>query len=168
MTVKEAIETRRSVRSYKPEPVAEEVLLELLESARIAPSAANGQQWKFILVRDPEKLKVMYTASEGQKSVAEAPAFIAIVATGNRVMMCNEPTATVDSSIAMSFLLLRAHELGLGMCWLGHFDDEIVKKALNVPEGAKVVACSPVGYPAESPEMRPRKEFAEVVSFDSF
>jgi nitroreductase len=168
MTVAEAIKTRRSVRKYDPRPVEEEKLLAVLEAGRISPSAANGQQWRFILVRDKALMEKMFEASDKQPSVAQASAVIVAVATGSRVMLCGEGTGAVDCSIAFTHMLLRAHELGLGTCWLGRFHADIVKDALGIPKEAEVVAMSPIGYPAEVPDARQRKPFAEVVSFDEF
>jgi nitroreductase len=168
MTVGDAIRTRRSVRQYDSRPVEEEKLAAVLEAARLSPSAVNGQQWRFILVRDKALLEKMFEASDNQPSVAQAPAFIAAVATGSREMLCGEPTSTVDLSIAMSYMILQAHELGLGTCWLGRFHADKVKAALGIPDTAEVVAVTPIGYPAESPEPRPRKSAAEVISYDKF
>ncbi|MDR0839322.1 MAG: nitroreductase family protein [Oscillospiraceae bacterium] len=168
MTVKEAIETRRSVRSYSSKPVEEALLREVLEAGRLAPSASNQQKWKFILVRDPEKLAALYEASERQQSVKEAPAAIVAVATASYDMSCGERTAPVDTSIAFSFMLLRAQELGLGTCWLGHFFPEQVRAALAIPEDVEIVAVTPIGYPAETPEARPRLPFDEVVSYEKY
>jgi nitroreductase len=168
MNVSEAIRTRRSVRHYDPREVEQEKLDLVLEAARLSPSAANQQQWKFILVRDKELLEKLYIASENQPSVKEAPAAIVVCATGNRVMTCGQPTETVDPSIATSYLILQAHELGLGTCWLGRFHAEQVKDALAIPEDVTVVAVTPIGYPAEEPPARPRKTAAEVISYDKY
>jgi nitroreductase len=168
MTVQEAIQTRRSVRKYDAREVEQEKLDLVLEAARLAPSAANQQQWRFILVRDREKLQKLLAASDNQPFVGEAPAAIVACATGSRVMDCGQPTGTVDLSIAMSFMLLRAHELGLGTCWLGHFFADQVKAALDIPDGVEVVAFTPVGYPLETPKARPRKPSGGVISFDKF
>jgi nitroreductase len=168
MTVEKAIAERRSVRSYAPKPVEEDKLLAVLDAGRLAPSATNQQTGKFILVRDPEKLRLLLEASEGQRCVAEAPAAIVACATGDREMLCGQRTAPIDTSIAFSFMLLRAHELGLGTCWLGRFRADAVKSALGIPEGAEVVAVTPIGYPAETPGARPRLSLGEVVSFDKY
>jgi nitroreductase len=83
-------------------------------------------------------------------------------------MSCGQQTAPVDLSIAMSYMILEAHELGLGTCWLGHFNADAVKAALDIPESVTVVAFTPIGYPAETPEARPRKSKEEVISYDKF
>jgi len=168
MTVQEAILARRSIRKYSNRPVEPEKLKTVLEAARLAPSAKNEQNWLFIVVQDKEKLADLAEAAYGQKFVAEAPAAIIVCATSRRFMACGQPTDTMDCSIAMSFILLQAQELGLGTCWLGRFDADKVKKLLNIPEEISVIAMTPLGYPAESPAARPRKAAEEVIRYESF
>lgn len=168
MDVMEAIKTRRSVRKYCDTPVEEEKIQQILEAGRLSPSAANGQNWHFIVVRDKEKLQKLMDAADGQPFVGQAPAAIVVCATRRRVMDCGQPTDTVDCSIAMSYMILEAHELGLGTCWLGHFFADRVKKALRIPEDVTVVAFTPLGYPSETPAARPRKEMKEIASFEKF
>jgi len=168
MTVQEAILARRSIRKYSDRPVEPEKLKTVLEAARLAPSAKNEQNWLFIVVQDKEKLADLAEAAYGQKFVAEAPAAIIVCATSRRFMACGQPTDTMDCSIAMSFILLQAQELGLGTCWLGRFDADKVKKLLNIPEEISVIAMTPLGYPAESPAARPRKAAEEVIRYESF
>jgi len=159
MEVLETIRKRRSIRAYKPEPVKEEDLKKMLEAARLAPSAGNRQPWYFIVVRDPELKRKVAEASARQMFIADAGAVIAAVA---------DPTvsprwAEKDVMIAMEHLILEAAELGYGTCWIGAFNEEEVKKILNIPQQLKVVALTPVGVPAESPPPRPRKALEEIV-----
>jgi nitroreductase len=168
MDVFEAIATRRSVRKYSGRPVEEEKLRRILEAGRLAPSSTNGQNWRFIVVRDREKINQLMEAADGQPFVGEAPCALVVCGTKRRIMDCGQPTDTVDCSIALSFMMLAAHELGLGTCWLGHFFADKVKKALSIPEDVSVVAFTPLGYPDEVPAKRPRKELSEIVGYDSF
>lgn len=169
MDVLEAIRTRRSIRAYDSREVEEEKLKRVLEAGRLAPSASNRQDWKFIVVRDSEKRKMLVEAAGGQAFVEEAPVVLVVCGTEpDKVMYCGQPAYTVDTSIALSFMILEACELGLGTCWLGHFDEKRVKEILGIPAGVRVVAMTPLGYPAESPAARPRKSIDEVVSFERF
>lgn len=168
MDVMEAIKSRRSIRKYLPDAVEQEKLDLILEAGRLAPSSQNSQNWKFILVRDPEKLKLLYHASFEQPHVGEAPAAVVCCATSGRVMDCGQPTDTVNLAIALSYMMLQARALGLGTCWLGHFKADEVKTALGIPENISVVAFTPLGYPAEDPEPRPRKDIGEVISYDKY
>ena len=168
MTVKEAIETRRSIRKYLPNPVEEEKLTLVMEAARLAPSARNDQNWRFIVVRDDEKRRLLCEAAFDQLFVKEAPVVIVACGMNSRLMGCGMPTDVVDLSIAVSYITLQACEVGLGTCWLGRFDGQKVRAALGIPSDVSVVAVTPLGYPAQDPDPRPRKTFDEVVSFDAW
>jgi nitroreductase len=150
MDVFTAISNRRSIRAYGDRPVEEEKLRRVLEAGRLAPSAKNRQDWKFIVVRDPETRRKLAQAAKGQRFVEQAP--VVLVGCGTEptyVMPCGQPAYSVDLSIAFSFMMLEATELGLGTCWLGAFSEEEVKKILDVPPEMRVVAIMPLGYPAE-------------------
>lgn len=169
MDVFSAIQGRRSIRKYKAVPVEEEKLNRVLEAARLSPSAGNAQNWKFIVVTDEETRKKLKDAYGGQEFVAQAP--VIIVACGTEpaaVMLCGQHRYTVDLSIAFSYLILEAHELGLGTCWLGRFEEDKVKEVLGIPENVRVVAVTPLGYPEENPNPRPRKDIGEIVSYDKY
>jgi nitroreductase len=169
MDVFEAIRRRRSIRAYKNTEIEEGKLQKVLEAARLAPSAGNRQEWKFVAVRDPERRAKLAEMTYGQRWVAEAPAIIVACATeGKSVMMCGQATHTVDVSIACTMMVLEAWEQGLGTCWLGAFNEGEVKKFLDVPDHMRVVAMIPMGYPNEAPLPRPRKAFDQTVCFDKF
>lgn len=169
MDVFEAISKRRSIRKYKDTEVEDEKLQDILEVARIAPSAANRQEWKFIVVKDAETRQKLVEAANGQTFVAEAPVTIAACSTeSERVMPCGQYAYTVDLSIAVSFMILEATELGLGTCWLGAYDEEKVRNILNIPERIRVPAMFTLGYADESPHQRPRKHLDEIVSSEKY
>ncbi len=168
MNIMESIKTRQSIRSYDSKPVSESDLKEVLEAGRLAPSARNMQAWKFIAVTDPKINMQLHTACKEQKMVGEAPITLVICSNNTGMMTCGHSKAVVDCSIALSFMMLRAVELGLSTCWLGHFDQEMVKEILNIPEDYTVVAATPLGYAAETPPQTPRKELDEIVSYNKF
>ncbi|HHW40531.1 MAG TPA: nitroreductase [Syntrophomonadaceae bacterium] len=169
MDVFSAIQARRSIRAYSAREVEEEKLNRVLEAGRLAPSANNRQDWKFIVVRDRETRKRLVEAAGGQQFLGTAPVVLVVCGTEpEKVMMCGQPAYAIDASIALSFMILEACELGLGTCWLGHFDENRVKEILGIPPGVRVVAMTPLGYPAESPAARPRKSLDEVVSYERF
>jgi nitroreductase len=169
MDVFSAIQGRRSIRKYSSKPIEEEKLNKILEAGRLAPSANNRQSWKFIVVRDPEKRDKLMEAAGGQAFVGEAPAVLIACGTEpDSIMTCGQHRYTVDLSIAMSFMVLEAYEQGIGTCWLGHFDEEEVKKILGIPKRVRVVAMTPLGYADEKPAARPRKSFDDVVCFDQY
>jgi nitroreductase len=164
-----AIQGRRSIRKYKSTPVEEEKLNKVLEAARLAPSASNGQDWKFIVIRDEIIKSKLSEAAGGQRFVSQAP--VVIVACGiepKNIMLCGQYKYTIDVSIAVTHILLAAYELGLGTCWLGRFEKDKVKKLLNIPEEVRVVAITPLGYPDEQPIPKPRKDLAEIISYEKY
>ena len=168
MTVKEAIETRKSIRKYSTKPIEAEKLTRVLEAGRLAPSAMNLQDWKFIAVTDPEKIKEMQVACMNQKQVGMAPATIVVCAENDKMMGCGQSKGSLDCSIALSFMMLRAWEEGLGTCWLGAFDEEKVRAVLDIPADVRVVAVTPIGYPDEDPAAKPRKSADEVISYNNY
>lgn len=169
MNVFEAISKRRSIRKYKDIEVEDEKLQNILEVARIAPSAANRQEWKFIVVKDKESREKLAEAANGQQFVAEAPVTIVACSTeSERVMPCGQYAYTVDISIAVAFMILEATELGLGTCWLGAYDEEKVRNILSIPERIRVPAMFTLGYADESPHQRPRKHLSEIVSSEKY
>ncbi len=168
MDVLSAIGGRRSIRKYSSKPVEEEKLLKVLEAARLSPSAKNRQEWRFIVVREL-KTRMELTEAIGQPFVGEAP--IILVCCGTEVesiMRGGQPRYTVDLSIATAYMILEAYEQGLGTCWLGSYDENKVKEVLGIPEGVRIVAITPLGYPNESPAPRPRKQLNEIISYDKY
>ena len=169
MEVSVALSERRSIRSYLERNVEEEKLMKVLEAGRLAPSAANRQQWKFIVVRNSEKRRMLAKAACGQAFVGDAPVVLVACATETRaIMTCGQPAYTVDVSIAFAYMVLQACELGLGTCWLGAFNEDEVKKILNIPEHIRVVAMSPLGYSTDHIPPRPRKTLDEIVCFEEY
>ena len=158
MDVFEAIGLRRSIRKYRPEPIPDEELRSILEAARLAPSAANRQPWRFIVVQDAGRKKALAEAANNQTFLSDA--FAIVAATG-------DPEASArwyekDTMIALEHMVLAATALGYGTCWIGAFDEEAVKHLLKIPAKMKVVALLPIGIPGETPASRPRKELSEI------
>ncbi|MEW6685544.1 MAG: nitroreductase family protein [Candidatus Edwardsbacteria bacterium] len=171
MDIYEAIRTRRSVRAYKPDPIPEDKLRRILEAMRLAPSAKNIQPWKFIVVRNQELIKKLVPACNNQAFVGEAPVVIvgcALEKIAYGRMGGYMSSFAIDLAIVFEHLMLAAVAEGLGTCWIGSFKEKEVKQLLNVPEDVRVVALTPLGYPAVIPEPRPRKPLSEIVSYEKF
>lgn len=167
MEVYEAIAYRRSIRNYLDKPVEEEKIEKVLEAGRLAPSAANKQEWHFIIVRDKELREKLMKAAGDQKFVAEAPVVIAACALDSgHIMKCGQPSYSIDVAIALSFMNLQATELGLGCCWIGHFEEGEVKEILKIPETVRVVQLLTLGYFEENPPPKARKRPDEIVSYN--
>ena len=169
MDVFEAVTQRKSIRKYKDKEIEKEKLIKVLESARIAPSASNRQEWKFIVVKDENTRNKLVSAAHDQKFVGQAPVTIVACSTeSERIMPCGQHAYTVDLSIAVSFMMLEATELGLGTCWLGAFDEEAVKEILGIPSDIRVPAMFTLGYADENPVARPRKALKDIVCHEKY
>jgi nitroreductase len=169
MDVYDAIKTRRSVRAYQDKPVPEDVLKRILEAARLAPSASNRQDWKFIVVRDPGNRRAVAQAANNQMFIAQAPVIIVAVSLNpERIMSCEVPSYAVDLAIAVDHITLAATAEGLGTCWIGAFSQREMKKVLDIPERYKVVTLTPLGYSADSPRQKVRKPLEEIVYYEKF
>ncbi len=165
MEFMEIVRQRRSIRSYRPDPVPPEQIETILEAARLAPSWANGQCTSFLVVTDPEVKHAL--AQAGNEWIEAAPVIIVACAHPKQsATKEDQPYYLLDVGIALEHLVLAATELGLGTCWVGWFDEAQARRALDVPEEVRVVASTPLGYPAEHPEPRPRKNLAEMVHRD--
>ncbi len=145
----------------------EDKLLRILEAARLAPSARNRQEWRFIVVKDKKvKEELVREASPHQPFMLQAPIIIvAYVLEKDYIMRCGVPAHYIDVAIALTHIHLQAVEEGLGTCWIGSFYQDKVKKVLNLPEEAEVIQLMTLGYPAEDPSPRPRLSLEEIVKF---
>jgi len=170
MEVMEAIKNRRSIRSYQNKKVEEEKLSLILEAGRLAPSASNRQEWKFIVVRDKNTREKLSIAAHQQKFVGEAPVVIVACAAieTEHIMPCGQLSYPIDLAIAVDHITLKAVEEGLGTCWIGAFDEKKVKSILNIPASVRVVALLPLGYPAFLPSPTPRKSKEEIILLEKW
>ena len=166
MEVMDAIKARYSVRNYAKTAIEPEKIEQILEAGRLAPTASNQQLNKHIIVTDPELIREMVDACEGQKWIATAPAILVECATGDRTMICGQSARSIDGAIAMSYMTLEAVSLGLQFCWLGWFQPEKVRALLNIPEDYVVIAVAPVGYPAAEGSRSKKKTSEEVVVYN--
>jgi len=162
MEFDEVIKKRQSIRKYRPDPIPKEMIREILEAARIAPSGGNRQPWYFIVVQDKENIAKL---AGRQQWAAEAPVMIlGLVDKRQRASFYYN-----DLGIAFEHIVLKATDLGLGTCWMGmsRRSDE-ARELLGVPEELEVIIQTPLGYPAETPERRGRKTLEEIVSWEKF
>jgi nitroreductase len=169
MDVMETIRTRRSVRSYNERRIPDETLRELLEAFHLAPSANNEQPWKLIVVREPEIKRKLAGVCYGQTFIAEADAVCVACGLPNRSKIGGYVTSLyVDVAIAVDHLTLAAWRHGLGTCWIGAFDENAVKKLLDIPADVRVIVLTPLGYPASRGGSARRKPLDEVVCWERY
>ena len=176
MEVLDAIKRRRSVRAYSSRPIPADVLDRMHEALRFAPSACNLQPWHFIGVTDAELRGRLAAAANNQHWMADAP--LTMVACGfpqraYQRMGGYGNSVDVDLAIALDHLTLAAVADGLGTCWIGAFDEQKVKDLLGIPASVKVVAMTPVGYPASQDLIHPvdqsrRKPLEAILSTDRY
>jgi nitroreductase len=162
----ELIQTRYSVRAYKPDPVEDEKLQRILEAARLAPTAANRQPFQIIVLKTAGRqaeLRPIYP----RDWFLQAPLLLCAcgIPAENWVRRDGKNYNDVDVTIAMDHLILAAANLGLGTCWIAAFDPSAARQILRLPEGVEPVAFTPLGYPADSPRPKQRKPLAELVRY---
>ena len=160
-------EKRRSVRAYKPEPVPEELLQQVLEAGRLAPSACNKQPWRFIVVRSETGRRAL-GAAYAREWFWKAPLVIAVCILPKEAWTRSHDGknyAMADGALAMDHLQLAAAELGLGTCWIGAFDPAAAREILGLPDGVEIVGMTPLGFPdvETNPRVRSRRPLGETV-----
>jgi len=167
MEFSELIRKRYSVRAYQADPVEEEKLNQVLEAARLAPTAANRQPFKFIVIhtkgREAE-LKRIY----GRDWFTQAPLVICACAIPSQAWsrMDRKNYGEVDATIAMDHLILAAASLDLGTCWIAAFDPAAAREVLGLPSDVEPVAFTPLGYPADEPKEKKRRPLSELVRYE--
>jgi len=164
------LQTRRSIRKYRPTTVPDELLQQVLEAGQWAPSASHRQPWAFVVVRDPE---VRRQVAEGAAyhflrwdHIKEAP--VLIVLCGDRSSPVYRRFLHEDIGLAGGQMMLQAHALGLGTCWIGGLAPKVLAKILNVPQGWEVVGLLTLGFPAQNRRPPRRKPLADIVHYDRF
>jgi nitroreductase len=163
MTVMDIIRSRTSVRKWKDQPVEKKQLELLMEAAQKAPSAVNWQPYRFVLVDDPGKLTLVSKAA-GQPRIAKAPLLVVGVADPKR----SPKWHLIDTVIALTQTMLAAYEAGLGGVWVGAFDEDSVKKALDIPKDSVVAGILALGVPDQKPPVKPRKSIEELFAKNSY
>lgn len=165
MDVMEAIKRRCSVRSYQDRAVEKEKIEKILEAARLAPSASNRQEWRFIVVQDKNNRERLVKAAKNQAFVGQAPVVIACCAqTDNHIMTCGQLCYPIDVAIAIEHMALKAAEEGLGTCWVGAFYEDQVKEILGIPGNIRVVELLTLGYSAQPcPNFKNRLSLEKIV-----
>ena len=159
----ETLKTRRCVRTFRPEPVPPRILEDLIDCARLAPTAINIQPWEFVLVTDPGTRRRIAEATDHGRFIAEAPACVVVLCKDTKYYLEDGSAATLNIMLAA-----RAH--GLGSCWVAGDKKpyaEEVCRLIGAPEGYRLISLVPVGYPAEEPESE-KRPLAGVLHWEKF
>lgn len=168
MDIFETVSQRYSCRSYKSLAIEGEKLGKVLEAGRLAPSARNRQDWRFVVVTDAATREKLGDAANGQKFVATAPAVIVGCSNCSDTMSCGQPVGAIDVAIALEHIALVATALGLATCWIGAFDAEKVKAILGIPGDVSVIELMPIGYPADTQGVANRESIDSIVCYEKW
>jgi nitroreductase len=179
MDILNTIQERRSIRKYKTDPVPEEILFEILEAARRAPSWANTQVWRFIIVKDDQTKRLISATltpnNPARNALIEAPLLICLAAKKGMSGFFKGQAATdkgdwfmFDAGIVMEHIVLGAWNFGLGTCHVGAFDAGQAENILKIPDDYAIVEMTPVGYFDIVPPATPRKALRDIVYLNQF
>lgn len=165
----ELMRTRRSIRAFLPDPLSESEIEALIEAIRWAPSAGNLQSRFFYFITNKQLQRQLARAAWEQYFISEAP-LVLVGCTDTRIQARYGTRgvslySVMDLSAAVQNVLLMAHALGLGSCWVSAFDEAAVHAILGLPPHLRPVAIVPIGKPAESPAPPPRLPKDQVVQF---
>ncbi len=167
MNFEDAVFGRRSVRRYESRQVPRQTVARLIEAAEAAPSAGNLRARKYVVVTGREMKRALALAAFSQEQVESAPVVIVVCADVDRSSARYGDRGSLyaiqDTSAATMCLLLAAHASSLGACWVGAFDDALVREALGLEERVLPVAIVSLGWPSEKPSASLRRDLAEMV-----
>jgi nitroreductase len=166
MNFLDIIKGRRSIRKYQSREVEQEKIDQILEAAQWAPSASNRQPWHFIVIRDTETRKQLGALHKNGRFMKESPVVIAVLGDPE----VHEKYFLSDPHQAVQNILLTAHWLGLGTCWIGVRGTTIepkMKTLLGVPESQHLICTISLGYPDEA-RTKTRKPISEIVSWERY
>ena len=167
MDYSQLVRTRYSVRAYKPDPVGEDELNQVLEAARLAPTAGNTQSFQLIVIKTQgreEELRRIYD----RDWFVGAPVVICACGIPSEAWIRDDKKnyAVVDVAIVMDHLILAATDLGLGTCWIAAFNEQATREILGLPEEVEPIVFTTLGYPADQLEPKERKPLKELVRYD--
>jgi len=166
MDFQELIRRRYSVRAYRSEPVSEEALARILEAGRLAPTAANRQPFRIVVLHAagrPEALARLYD----RRWFVQAPLVLCVCGVPEEAWVRKDGRShlDVDAAIVMDHLILAATEEGLGTCWIANFDPEAARQVLGLPAEVEPICFTPLGYPAAAPGPKERRPLSELVRY---
>ena len=170
MSLDEIIQQRKSIRKYTNQEVDKQTIVEIIESARLAPSAVNFQPWKFYVCQSEESKQIVRESYPREWFNA---AQLYIVACGNHDESWKRPCdgkdhLDIDIAIAVEHMVLKITELGLGTCWVCNFNPQIIKNGFRLAENMEPLVLLPIGYPQNNeadPRNKKRKSLEEITEW---
>ena len=148
--------------------IEQEKLDSLFEAARLAPSAKNYQDWRFVVATETQTKVQLAKAANDQMFMAEAGAIITACSNSDYVMTCGQAIGAIDVSIALEHIALQATELGLATCWIGSFFPDKVRAILGVPKDIEIIELMSLGYPSGEPVYRDREPIETIVCYEKW
>ncbi len=168
MTLLDVIAKRYSCRDYQDRDIEPDKLEKLLEAARLAPSAKNLQDWRFVLVKDKQlKLQVADCTNRPQ-IFGKAPLIIVACSNSDEIMRCGQHVGPIDVAIALEHIALAAADLDLATCWIGSFDAQKVRPILAIPQNVAIIELMALGYPANGRRPTSREPIDNIVCYDKW
>lgn len=162
MDISECIKNRRSIRKYLNTEIPKDKIGMIIEAGLMAPSSGNIQNWNFTVIKDPEKREKLADACLQQHWMTQAPVHIIVCGVEDIAKqfygLRGEKLYTIQNcSACIQNMLLMAHSLGLGSCWIGAFDEGMIKNIAGIPDNARPQAIITIGIADEKPEP-PKRE----------
>ena len=169
MDFQDLIVSRYSVRSYKSDAIPPETLQAVLEAGRLAPTAANRQAFRIMVLQTKDAKDRLLEIYRSEWFV-QPPIVLAVVSLPQEawVRRDGKSYSDVDAAIVMDHMVLAAANLGLGTCWIGAFDLDKARANLSLPAEVEPVAFTPLGFPGDSGGAKKRKELDEIVIYDTW
>lgn len=169
MEFRTVIETRRSIRKFKSDPISTEMLSRILDAGRLAPTWANKQGVRYIIIRQPDKIKAVADAI-GQRWTQAVPLFVVVCIDPNNSGKNGNGLGyfSVDAAICLEHIILAAVNEGLGTCWIGSFDEAKVKDVCKIPKSMVVIGLTPLGFPDQTPSAQNRRALSEFIHYDEY
>jgi nitroreductase len=168
MNVTDAIRNRYSCRAYIDKPIEKDKLENILEAARLAPSAKNLQDWRFVVVTDKDKKHKLAEAANNQIFIEKAGAIIVACSVCKEIMRCGQAIGPIDVAIALEHICLRATDLGLATCWIGSFYPDKVRSIVGIPVNVDIIELLALGYPADKSKEPRREPLCNIVCHENW
>jgi nitroreductase len=168
MAVLEAIRKRYSCRAYQDKNIEKEKLNQILDAARLAPSAKNQQDWRFVVLTDKEKKHKLVEAANNQTFMENAGAIIVACSVSSEVMRCGQAVGPIDVAIALEHICLQAAQLGLATCWIGSFYPDKVRPIVGIPQDVAIIELMALGYPADKQKEPKREPMEKIVCYEKW
>lgn len=168
MTVLDVIRKRYSCRAYQDRKIERQKLDTILEAARLAPSARNTQDWRFVVVTHEETRRQIAATTNRPDVFQKAGAIIVACSNSDYVMRCGQAIAPIDVAIALEHICLQATEFGLGTCWIGSFDPATVGQILAMPADIAIIELMAIGYPADNKPESKREPIEKIACYEKW